>query len=297
MKILLQPRTFVLTLSTTTNLSSMGKLNKSLGESMLSELIISLKKYNWNYELFSAQDGYLMSNDQWTKEGIKIENHCGMRTLSGAIGCLYSHIQLWKKCIELDQPIVILEHDTIVYSEFPVNFKPTKNLIKLGRPFPEHTKTHSTTGQWRLGAWAYWINPTGSKTLIQALQTHGTMPTDVLIGNNIIDWEYYENPICELNHVSLLQSSTSLRNERRHREKWTNPFMTKEELVDWLEFVFKRKKLKLVFDNNNVIVSDTFELKLRNIDNNLIIKSIFTGNVYELEVDKIKELDFDNSFT
>ncbi len=292
-----QPKTFVITLSNTYPLSRMGEINRELGEPMLKDLIQSLKKYQWQYELFLATDGYLMTNEQWTKEEIKIENHCGMRTLSGAIGCLYSHLQLWKKCIELNEPIIVLEHDTIILSKFPENFSSTKNLIKLGRPFPEHVKSHSITGNWRLGAWAYWINPIGARTLIDALQTHGSIPTDVLIGSSIIDWDYCDTSICELNHASLLQSSTSLRNERRSREKWTNPFMTTEELIDWLEFVFKKRNLKLVFEFENKffkederLVSDVFTLAFRNADN-LVVQSTSSGDIYELDVKKIKELD------
>jgi GR25 family glycosyltransferase involved in LPS biosynthesis len=292
-----QPKTFVITLSPTTPLSRMGQLNKDLGEPMLADLLVSLKRHGWEYELFPAQDGYLMSNAQWQDEGIQVENHCGMRTLSGAVGCLYSHLQLWKKCIALGEPIVILEHDVVVLSKFSEDFSTTKNLVKLGRPFPEHVKTHPITGQWRLGAWGYWINPEGARTLIEALQQHGTIPTDVLIGSFVIDWDYIPTPVCELNHVSLLQSSTSLRNERRSREKWTNPFMTTEELIDWLEFVFKKRNLKLVFEFENKffkederLVSDVFTLAFRNADN-LIVQSISSGDIYELDVKKIKELE------
>ena len=47
----------------------------------------------------------------------------------------------------------------------------------------------------------------------------------------------------------------------------------------------------LVLELTNSLSSDTFNLLYRNIDNNLIIQSVFTNDVYELEVDKIKELE------
>lgn len=299
MKIHSQPRTFVLTLSDTESLSKMGELNKSLGKPMLDDLIVSLKKYNWNYEIYPAQDGYLMKNSQWQEEQILIENHCGMRTLSGAIGCLYSHLQLWKKCLEIQEPIIVLEHDALITDYFPKEVDLNCDLLKLGHPFPEHDKFHSITGEWKLGAWGYLITPSGCSKLINALKKYGTIPTDVLIGKLIIDWNYLEPSICELNHISLLQSSTSLRNERLKTQKWTNPFMTKEELIDWLEYVFKRKNLRLVFEFENKYfndeirtVSDTFDLLIRSANNNLIVQSVSNGDVYELEVDKIKELNF-----
>ena len=46
-----------------------------------------------------------------------------------AVGCALSHLQLWEKCIELDEPIIILEDDAIVSCNFMEHIK---NL-----PFPE----------------------------------------------------------------------------------------------------------------------------------------------------------------
>ena len=46
---------------------------------------------------------------------IKIKNHYLTR---GEIACALSHISLWVKCIEEDQPIVILEHDAIMLKKY-----------------------------------------------------------------------------------------------------------------------------------------------------------------------------------
>lgn len=293
MKIHSQPKTFIITLSVTKNLSKMGELNKNLGQPMLNDLIVSLKNYNWNYHLYAAQDGYLMKNSQWQEEEISIENHCGMRTISGAIGCLYSHLQLWKKCLEIQEPIIILEHDALILNYFPKEIELNCDLLKLGRPFPEHNKFHSITGEWKLGAWAYLITPNGSNKLISTLKKYGTIPTDVLIGNSIVDWNYLNPEICELNYISLLQSSTSLRNERLHKEKWTNPFMTTEELSDWLEFVFKKRNLKLTFDYKNKSITGNFiMIKKCNFNNTFLIRNIFTLESFDLDITKIKQLNF-----
>ena len=41
-------------------------------------------------------------------------------TSLGAIGCSLSHIELWKKCVELNEPIIVIEDD----------IKFTKDIIK-----------------------------------------------------------------------------------------------------------------------------------------------------------------------
>jgi len=35
------------------------------------------------------------------------------RLTNGEVGCILSHIKLWKKCVELNEPILILEDDVI----------------------------------------------------------------------------------------------------------------------------------------------------------------------------------------
>jgi GR25 family glycosyltransferase involved in LPS biosynthesis len=52
-----------------------------------------------------------------------------------AFACWASHFLLWKKCIEMDEPFLILEHDAIVESKFPPNLiKRIKSIVNLGGP-------------------------------------------------------------------------------------------------------------------------------------------------------------------
>ena len=38
----------------------------------------------------------------------------------GEVGCFLSHYLLWKKCIDLNEPILILEDDAIITDEFDI---------------------------------------------------------------------------------------------------------------------------------------------------------------------------------
>lgn len=41
----------------------------------------------------------------------------------GVLGCFYSHYSLWKKCVELNEPIFIFEEDIVFYQKYtPVDF-------------------------------------------------------------------------------------------------------------------------------------------------------------------------------
>lgn len=50
-----------------------------------------------------------MKNDRYRARGIFKE------FTPGEIGCWYSHVALWKKCIDLNEKILILEHDSYLF--------------------------------------------------------------------------------------------------------------------------------------------------------------------------------------
>jgi hypothetical protein len=97
----------------------------------------------------------------------------------GVKGCFYSHYRLWKKCVELDQPIIIWEDDIVLSRPFtPVKFNdvlvialghPTKSQGYLdylenptGRP---RAKTYRQTSM--PGCCGYAIKPHAAKKLIE----------------------------------------------------------------------------------------------------------------------------------
>jgi hypothetical protein len=51
------------------------------------------------------------------------EKDVGKLSRPGVIGCFYSHYNLWKKCVELKEPIMIFEDDVKFYRGYhPVEF-------------------------------------------------------------------------------------------------------------------------------------------------------------------------------
>lgn len=54
--------------------------------------------------------------------------------LPGVKGCFYSHYNLWKKCVELDEPIVIWEDDIVLTRPYmPIDWKDVL-ILALGHP-------------------------------------------------------------------------------------------------------------------------------------------------------------------
>ena len=61
------------------------------------------------------------------------EDHVGKLSRPGVIGCFYSHYGLWKKCLELNEPIMIFEDDVKFYRGYhPVEFDGVL-ILSLGK--------------------------------------------------------------------------------------------------------------------------------------------------------------------
>ena len=107
-----------------------------------------------------------------------------------------SHHSLWMKCLQLNEPIVIFEHDAVVTNDIPnlVLF----DILNLGKPSYGKFNTPTFIGYGSLvskpyfpGAHAYRITPKGAADLINEAQ-FSAGPTDIYIHSSKFTLgEYY----------------------------------------------------------------------------------------------------------
>ena len=79
------------------------------------------KKVIKNLEWFNAVDGYSLNlQDKRIHPNVRFHikydhatDHEHIRTL-GEVGCALSHINLWKKCVKLNEPILVMEDDILL---------------------------------------------------------------------------------------------------------------------------------------------------------------------------------------
>lgn len=91
-----------------------------------SNCIESLKKYGYEANVFEAHCGtesidYLASNQVFPISNPSVpyyELYSKWTSVLGTIGCFASHFNLWVKCVELNEPIIIMEHDSIMLREW-----------------------------------------------------------------------------------------------------------------------------------------------------------------------------------
>jgi GR25 family glycosyltransferase involved in LPS biosynthesis len=108
------------------------------------------------------------------------EKDKGKLSRPGVIGCFYSHYNLWDKCVELNEPIMIFEDDVKFFRKYePVDFQDVL-ILSLGKnsfydePFKTYLENPSGTPksvEWKNfsmpGASGYAITPAAAKTLIK----------------------------------------------------------------------------------------------------------------------------------
>jgi GR25 family glycosyltransferase involved in LPS biosynthesis len=108
------------------------------------------------------------------------EKDIGKLSRPGVIGCFYSHYDLWKKCAELNEPIMIFEDDVKFYREWhPVEWDDVL-ILSLGKSSymsdPQKTYLENPTGVPRAHKWqnfsmpgasGYAIKPNAARSLIK----------------------------------------------------------------------------------------------------------------------------------
>ena len=152
-----------------------------------------LEKFNTNnsdlkYERFPAVDGYKISYSKLYQSGFDVDQNwidpiLNTPLTKGEVGCFLSHWQIWNKCIELNQPVLILEDDAILTDKFdmeeieelPYDFvylgwKEMEESVKIDDRFVKPVYPY-----WGL---AYMIRPDAARVLVNDVIKRNIVPVD-----------------------------------------------------------------------------------------------------------------------
>ena len=174
------------------------------------------------YENFRRQHHYEIFERQ-----LILEDEVAKMSLPGVIGCFYSHYNLWLKCVELNEPIIIFEDDVKLYRGYrPVEFEGVL-ILSLGKssflsdPQRQYLENPTGTAQVRKwqnfsmpGASGYAIKPDAARALVKFYRSY---------------WYPADNAINQF--LVPIQISTHLMGRNTLHEEG-NISMTKAE--DWL---------------------------------------------------------------
>lgn len=165
----------------------------------------SAKNFNWTIEIFDAINGHEFALSDFNIFPTKISKKCNRAfDRPGVVGCFLSHYNLWLKCLKLNEPIGIFEHDVIFQKSYlnSIKFVEVLRLDKLSKG-----KDHGT-GFWWEGSHAYFITPVGAKKLLSWTVNNGAWPVDVILGSKVVNIEFDDNNLIMLNNLSKQFSLT-----------------------------------------------------------------------------------------
>jgi GR25 family glycosyltransferase involved in LPS biosynthesis len=183
--------------------------NHQYSQSVLSDCLKSAEEHNWNVEIFPAVNGNDITEQTW--RALKLNLRLDKPTMDkpGVHGCFLSHWHLWHRCISLNTDIIILEHDGLI--TMPLPYIPAKKIIKLHlRTYARKFHVDPDTGNWTNSAHAYLISPQNANKLINYTYQHGVIPVDILIGDNVVEFEHLNYDLVKLNPITRLSTTTEI---------------------------------------------------------------------------------------
>lgn len=151
-------------------------LNNHISENMSARCAKTCETVGMPYEFFDAIDG--TSGDITNlpdKEILKLIKLVNKTLTTAEVACFLSHFLLWVKCVEEDQPIVILEHDAVMAQAY-LNHNFFNVVAYLGSieqangwplqfPLPPHGQLNENF-RFILRAHAYAIDPMVARQLV-----------------------------------------------------------------------------------------------------------------------------------
>lgn len=149
-------------------------------------------------------------------EGVEVDFSTGLQKSAYAtrdplrrIACAMSHYDLWEKCVQDNEPYMILEHDALWVNKIDLKLFDTNkfNIVGLNDPIGATRKAHDLKEaiikkdgdiipiptvddlkipQGLAGNSAYIIKPAGAKHVIKAVKEYGLWPNDAIMCKQLI---------------------------------------------------------------------------------------------------------------
>lgn len=163
---------------------------------------MKLYKLDWNW----PWSGHV--NDK--QSGIR-KHAYATRNPKRRMACALSHFRLWKKCVEMNEPILILEHDAKFIQKFEyqyvldspyqvIGINDPRGATRLAQKFHDIVQKSKTevldvptidrmeVAQGIAGASAYIIKPSGCQKIVEAAYEYGLWPNDALICQQLFNF-------------------------------------------------------------------------------------------------------------
>ena len=143
---------------------------------------------NLEYEVFSAVEGYKIDYAKLLSEGFDTDHNwidpiLNTPLTKGEVGCFLSHWHIWNKCIEKNEPIIVLEDDAILTDKFDAEEieQLSYDFVYLG--WKEMYKSEEIDDKFSKPVYPYWtlaymIRPEAARILVNDVIKCNMIPVD-----------------------------------------------------------------------------------------------------------------------
>lgn len=216
--------------------------NIKTSESLADDCIESGAKFNLPIEKFDGIYGQKNIDYHTDLLNVKPWKANFKKGRLGVKGCFLSHYTLWIKCIELDEPLIIFEHDAVLLQLLPTSIENTFDEFLLLDPFNKFSKSYylehekskpntqkiveyvntasrkkySIDTEYAMGLQAYIIKPCAALKLKESISLTGYYPADMQCNKSILNLQTVTSPLASINkkyynNTALMSAESSTR--------------------------------------------------------------------------------------
>lgn len=190
-------------------------------ERLADDCIQSGKKHGMIIYPFDGIYGEDNINDKHREFGIRPWKEKMKKGRIGVKGCFLSHYSIWLHSIDIDQPIIVFEHDAVVLRPLPNDLEFDEFLLldpfnknskgygaqhqvdhepKIEEYFYESSKQkYELKYQYAMGLQAYIIKPKAAKKLVKEVKEKGYYPADMQCHKGILNLQTIYPSIASVN--------------------------------------------------------------------------------------------------
>ena len=200
-------------------------------EKVSKECVEQAAKFGINVETFPAIYG-THRKPHLEKLGLRPFPNYKMKV--GMYGCMLSHYYQYLYCLEINEPLLVLEHDGYLMEPLdPWLLDQFEDVLKLDiySPYQERYNTlleesrnrelvithsiqgihHKTAFGWYTwGAYAYILKPSGARKIVDYIHNNGYMKADLMLASGILTVSIPSRPLARLHPMYNSQNIDAL---------------------------------------------------------------------------------------
>lgn len=196
-------------------------------EDLASDCIKSAKEFNLTVEKFNGIHGNETIESTMNSYSIFPFSPKMKKNRLGVKGCFLSHFLLWLKSVNLNESLMIFEHDAVLLREIPENIEEKFDEFLLLDPFNKFSSNYSyshyqsrfrkqevieyfnnqskkkygLSSEYAMGLQAYIIKPKAASKLIEEVKEKGFYPADMQCNKDILNLETVNQSLASINPI------------------------------------------------------------------------------------------------